>query len=78
MRHTLPGHRFKVVHRNSESDDLKMGGGNYVWIWTDRYPGNYLSGRLARTRVVASKIASLMEVSNLKTAGLGARHLSDA
>jgi hypothetical protein len=58
MRHTLPGHRFKVVHRNCESDDLEIGGDHYAWIWIDRYLGDYLSGRVARTRFVIAKSRS--------------------
>ena len=55
MEHTLRDYRYKVVHRNSESDDLEIGGDRYVWIWIDRYPGNYLFGRLARTRFVRAE-----------------------
>jgi hypothetical protein len=58
MRHTLPGHWCKVVHRSCESDDLEIGGDLYVWIWIDRYPGDYLSGRVARTRFVIAKSRS--------------------
>ena len=55
MGHTLRGHRYKVVHRNSESDDLEFGGDCYVRIWIDRDLGDYLFGRLDRTRFVIAK-----------------------
>jgi len=40
-----------------------------TWIWIDRCPGNYLSGRLARTRFVIARSHSWWKSRIQKTAG---------
>jgi hypothetical protein len=55
MRHTARGQRYKVAHRISESDNLKVRGGCNVWIRTAGDHSDYLPDRLAASRFVRTK-----------------------